>query len=78
MCSPRRTRRTCRRSSTRASPTGPELFATNTLVIAMPKGNPGGVEDLSDLGDDSVTVVLCAPEVPCGAASADSCSRTRG
>jgi molybdate transport system substrate-binding protein len=49
--------------------TGPELFATNTLVIAMPKGNPGGVEDLSDLGDDSVTVVLCAPEVPCGAAS---------
>ena len=49
--------------------TGPELFATNTLVIAMPTGNPGGVEDLSDLGDDSVTVVLCAPEVPCGAAS---------
>lgn len=48
---------------------GPELFATNTLVIAMPKGNPGGVEDLSDLGDDSVTVVLCAPEVPCGAAA---------
>ena len=49
--------------------TGPALFATNTLVIAMPQGNPGEVEDLSDLGDDSVTVVLCAPEVPCGAAS---------
>ncbi|MFH8249186.1 molybdate ABC transporter substrate-binding protein [Microbacterium sp. B2969] len=48
---------------------GPELFATNTLVIATPKGNPGDVEDLSDLADDSVTVVLCAPEVPCGAAS---------
>ena len=48
---------------------GPELFATNTLVIAMPAGNPGGVEDLADLADDSVTVVLCAPEVPCGAAS---------
>lgn len=47
----------------------PELFATNTLVIVMPAGNPGGVEDLSDLADDSVTVVLCAPEVPCGAAS---------
>lgn len=49
--------------------TDPELFATNTLVIAMPAGNPGGVEDLSDLADDSVTVVLCAVEVPCGAAS---------
>ncbi|MEU1971027.1 molybdate ABC transporter substrate-binding protein [Microbacterium sp. NPDC019599] len=48
---------------------GSELFATNTLVIAVPAGNPGGVEDLSDLADDSVTVVLCAPEVPCGAAS---------
>ncbi len=46
-----------------------ELFATNTLVIAMPVGNPGGVEDLEDLADDSVTVVLCAPEVPCGTAS---------
>lgn len=47
----------------------PELFATNTLVIAMPSGNPGNVEDLSDLADDSVTVVLCAVEVPCGSAS---------
>lgn len=47
----------------------PELFATNTLVIAVPSGNPGGVEDISDLADDGVTVVLCAPEVPCGAAS---------
>ena len=46
-----------------------QVFATNTLVVAMPAGNPGGVEDLTDLADDSVTVVLCAPEVPCGAAS---------
>jgi molybdate transport system substrate-binding protein len=46
----------------------PQLFATNTLVIAVPAGNPGGVETLADLPD--ATVVLCAPEVPCGAASA--------
>lgn len=46
-----------------------QLFATNTLVIATPKGDPGGVESLADLADDSVTVVLCAAEVPCGAAS---------
>lgn len=47
----------------------PELFASNTLVIAVPAGNPGGVESIEDLGDDSLTVVLCAPEVPCGSAS---------
>ncbi len=46
----------------------PTLFASNTLVIAVPAGNPGGVETLADLAD--VTTVLCAPEVPCGAASA--------
>jgi molybdate transport system substrate-binding protein len=47
----------------------PQVFASNTLVIATPPDDPGGVEDLADLGDDSVTVVLCAPEVPCGASS---------
>lgn len=45
----------------------PTLFASNTLVIAVPTGNPGGVETVDDLAD--VTTVLCAPEVPCGAAS---------
>jgi len=46
----------------------PELFASNTLVIAVPAGNPGNVKTLADLA--GVTTVLCAPEVPCGAASA--------
>lgn len=46
----------------------PELFASNTLVIAVPAGNPKGIADLADLAD--VTTVLCAAEVPCGAASA--------
>lgn len=48
----------------------PELFAANTLVIAVPAGNPGGVTGIDDLADPALTVVLCAPEVPCGAASA--------
>jgi molybdate transport system substrate-binding protein len=45
----------------------PQLFATNTLVIAVPADNPGDVADRADLA--GVTTVLCAPEVPCGAAS---------
>ena len=48
--------------------TGAQLFATNTLVIARPAGSDE-VEDLSDFADDSATIVLCAVEVPCGAAS---------
>jgi len=47
----------------------PRLFATNTLVIAVPAGNPGEVTGLDSLADPGLTVVLCAPEVPCGAAS---------
>lgn len=45
----------------------PVVFASNTLVIAVPADNPGEVETLADLA--RVTTVLCAPEVPCGAAS---------
>ncbi|MDN3496639.1 molybdate ABC transporter substrate-binding protein [Planococcus sp. APC 4015] len=46
------------------------VFATNTLVIAVPAGNPGRVTGLESLGDPDLTVLLCAPEVPCGAAAA--------
>ncbi|WP_154795593.1 molybdate ABC transporter substrate-binding protein [Occultella kanbiaonis] len=47
----------------------PELFATNTLVIAVPTGNPEGIADLPDLNE--TTFVICAPEVPCGDATAE-------
>lgn len=47
-----------------------QLFATNTLVLVVPAGNPGGVAGLEDLADPALTVVLCAAEVPCGTASA--------
>jgi molybdate transport system substrate-binding protein len=48
----------------------PELFATNTLTLVVPAGDPGGIDGLEDLADPDRTVVLCAAEVPCGAASA--------
>jgi molybdate transport system substrate-binding protein len=46
----------------------PVEFATNTLEIAVPPDNPAGVESLQDLGGD-LNLVVCAPEVPCGAAA---------
>ena len=48
----------------------PENFATNVLEIATPPGNPGGVTDFASLADPDLKVVVCAPEVPCGAAAA--------
>src|SRR5699024_10021298 len=47
----------------------PVTFATNGLEIATPPDNPAGIAALADLARGDVTVVLCAPEVPCGTAS---------
>lgn len=44
----------------------PTIFATNTLQIAVPAGNPGGVTGLQDLSDADLLIGLCAPGVPCG------------
>ncbi len=44
----------------------PVVFATNRLQIAVPKGNPAGVEGLADLAAGGLRLALCAPEVPCG------------
>ncbi|WP_193103963.1 molybdate ABC transporter substrate-binding protein [Brachybacterium sp. FME24] len=48
----------------------PVDFASNTLMIAVPAGNPAHVRDLASLAREGVDLVVCAPEVPCGAASA--------
>ncbi|MDO9395569.1 MAG: molybdate ABC transporter substrate-binding protein [Herbiconiux sp.] len=45
-------------------------FATNVLEIAVPPGNPAGVTGFSDLARPEVKIVVCAPQVPCGAATA--------
>ena len=44
----------------------PVPFATNRLVIAVPTGNPAGIEVPADLADDGIKLVLAAPEVPVG------------
>lgn len=47
----------------------PANFVSNTLEIAVPKGNPGKVSGLSDFSDAGLKIAICAPEVPCGAAA---------
>lgn len=50
----------------------PAVFARNRLVIAVPRGNPGGIRGPADLARPGVKVALCAPQVPCGAAAAQA------
>jgi molybdate transport system substrate-binding protein len=47
----------------------PVRFATNVLEIATPPGNPAGITSFADLAKPGVQVVVCAPQVPCGAAA---------
>jgi molybdate transport system substrate-binding protein len=47
----------------------PVDFATNTLEIAVPPDNPAKVASLQDLSKAGTKVVVCAAEVPCGAAA---------
>jgi molybdate transport system substrate-binding protein len=47
----------------------PVEFATNTLEIATAPGNPKKITGLADLAKSGITVVLCAPGVPCGTAA---------
>lgn len=53
------------KSLTAAAPT---IFATNVLQIATQPGNPKGIASFADLAKPDLKVVVCAPQVPCGAA----------
>nr|WP_199245676.1 molybdate ABC transporter substrate-binding protein [Leifsonia sp. AG29] len=48
----------------------PVRFATNVLSIAVPPGNPAKIRAFADLARSGVKTVVCAPQVPCGAATA--------
>jgi molybdate transport system substrate-binding protein len=45
---------------------GGVAFARNRLEIAVAPGNPKRITTLADTLKPNVTLVLCAPEVPCG------------
>jgi molybdate transport system substrate-binding protein len=42
------------------------IFATNSLVIAVPAGNPKHIASLGDLTRSGLSLVLAAPAVPAG------------
>ncbi|AMT71078.1 molybdate ABC transporter substrate-binding protein [Mycobacteroides immunogenum] len=48
----------------------PVDFAANTLTIVVAPGNPKGIGGFADLARPGLDVVVCAPQVPCGAAAA--------
>ena len=45
----------------------PKPFATNTLVIVTPAGNPAKISGIDDLADS--TFAVCVPAAPCGEAT---------
>jgi molybdate transport system substrate-binding protein len=45
----------------------PIAFATNTLIVIVPKSNPAGIHSVSDLTRPGVKVVIGDPSVPVGA-----------
>ena len=47
----------------------PVSFASNTLQIAVPPGNPAAIGSFADLAKPGVKLVVCAPQVPCGSAT---------
>ncbi|MGH3777848.1 MAG: molybdate ABC transporter substrate-binding protein [Pseudonocardiaceae bacterium] len=47
----------------------PEPFTTNVLTIVVPPGNPKAIRTFADLAKPDVTELVCAPQVPCGAAT---------
>lgn len=49
----------------------PQILATNTLTIAVPAGNPGGVGSWADLASPELDTVICEQRVPCGAATVE-------
>lgn len=55
----------------------PVDFASNVLTLVVPPGNPANIKTFADAAKAGVKLVICAPQVPCGAAS-QSDAKTAG
>jgi len=47
----------------------PVNFATNILTLVVPANNPANITSFADATKPGIKLVVCAPQVPCGAAS---------
>jgi len=53
----------------------PVVMATNTMVIAVPPGNPAGITGPGDFARSELVLGLCAPVVPCGEVAREALAR---
>jgi len=53
-------------SASEALAAEPEVFATNTMVLVTPAGNPTRITHISDLQAGETTYVVCVETAPCG------------
>lgn len=53
----------------------PQVFAVNRLAIAVPAGNPAGIDSLADLARDDLVTVVADPAVPAGRLAAEALRR---
>lgn len=56
----------------------PEIFARNRLVIAVPEGNPAGVESYEDLAGPDLRLVLAEDGVPVAEYAKESLDEANG
>ncbi len=61
--------RTMQQASDKGLVAEPALFATNRLAILVAPGNPLGITGARDLAHPDLQLVVCAAQVPCGAAT---------
>ena len=58
-------------AASQATAEAPQAFATNTLTLVTPVGNPADIASVADLDSPDVDFVACAVTAPCGALAAD-------
>lgn len=47
-----------------------EVFASNIPTLAVPRGNPAGIDSVADLDRPGIRLTLCDEQIPCGVVAA--------